>query len=167
MQVCEVHTGKIYYKEKLFLLPNDKVKLQVLYRTHSTGPRGYPSHIKTLNLLSRSYWWPGMVKEVETFVRACQLCTRTKASRLSPLGFLKPLPILFQVWSDISVNYITPLPPYTRNRATYKHILVTVCQVTKMRHFVPVTNLDAETLADTFVQRVYCLHSTPDNIISD
>jgi transposase InsO family protein len=32
---------------------------------------------------------------------------------------------------------------------------------------MPVTNLDAETLADAFVHRVYCLHGTPDNIISD
>jgi transposase InsO family protein len=36
-----------------------------------------------------------------------------------------------------------------------------------MRYFVSVTNLDAETLADAFVQHVYCLHGTPDNIISD
>jgi hypothetical protein len=167
MQDCEVHTRKIYYKEKLFLPPNDEVKLQVLYRTHSTGPGGHPGRVKTLDLLSRSYWWPGMAKEVETFVRVYQLCTRTKASRLSPPGFLKPLPVPFQAWSDISVDYITPLPPCTKNGTTYKHILVTICRLTKMRHFVPVTNLDAETLADAFVQRIYCLHGTPDNIVSD
>jgi hypothetical protein len=108
-----------------------------------------------------------MAKDVRTFVQACQLCTRTKASRSSPPGFLKPLPVPFQAWSDISIDYITPLPPCKRNGSTYKHILVVICRLTKMRHFVPVPDLDAETLADAFVQRVYCLHGTPDNIISD
>jgi transposase InsO family protein len=42
-----------------------------------------------------------------------------------------------------------------------------VCRLTKMRHLVPVTNLDVETLINIFVQHVYCLHGTPDNIVSD
>lgn len=108
-----------------------------------------------------------MAKDIKTFVQACQLCTRTKASRSSPPGFLKPLPIPFQAWSDISIDYITPLPPCKRNGTTYKHILVVIYRLTKMRHFVPVPDLDAETLADAFVQRVYCLHGTPDHIVSD
>lgn len=80
MQDCEIHAGRIYHKERLFLLPNNKVKLQVIYRIHSSGPGGHPGHVKTLDLLSRSYWWPGIAKEIEVFVQACQLCTRTKAS---------------------------------------------------------------------------------------
>ena len=108
-----------------------------------------------------------MARDVRIFVQACQLCTRTKASRSSPPGFLKPLPVPFQAWSDISIDYITPLPPCARNGIVYKHILVTICSLTKMRHFIPVGDLDTNTLANAFVQRVYILHGTPDNIVSD
>jgi transposase InsO family protein len=36
-----------------------------------------------------------------------------------------------------------------------------------MRHFIPVSNLDADTLSSAFIHQVYALHSTPDNIVSD
>jgi len=36
-----------------------------------------------------------------------------------------------------------------------------------MRHFIPVTSLGADELASAFVSRIYCLHGTPDNVISD
>ncbi|KAI1668825.1 reverse transcriptase [Pyrenophora tritici-repentis] len=36
-----------------------------------------------------------------------------------------------------------------------------------MRHLIPVTGLTTEELVDAFNSRVYCLHGTPDNIVSD
>jgi hypothetical protein len=167
MQDCEIHAGRIYYKERILLPWDDKLKTQVIYRTHSTRPGGYPGRVKTLDLVSRSYWWPRISRDIETFVQACQLCTRTKAPHTSPPGFFKPLPVPFRLWSDVSVDYIIPLPTCERNGAQYKHILVVVCRLTKMRHFIPMIDLNAETLADAFIQRVYCLHGLPDNIISD
>ena len=54
-----------------------------------------------------------------------------------------------------------------KNRVTYRYILTIVCRLTKTRHFIPVSSLSAESLADAFVERIYALHGTPDNIISD
>jgi hypothetical protein len=167
MQDCQVHSNRVYYRDRLFLPPDDELKSQVIYRTHSTGPGGHPGRVKTLDLTTRSYWWPGMSQDIENYAKACELCKRTKASRSNPPGFLKPLPVPFRAWSDISVDYITPLPDCERFGRKYKHILVVVCRLTKMRHFIPVTSLSAEELADAFVHRVYCLHGTPDNIVSD
>ena len=108
-----------------------------------------------------------MSRDVEAYVRACELCVRSKASRLAPQGFLQPLPLPFRAWSDISVDYITPLPKSTWYNQEYQHLLVVVCRLTKMRHLIPVSSLKAEELADAFVSRVYCLHGCPDNIVSD
>jgi transposase InsO family protein len=36
-----------------------------------------------------------------------------------------------------------------------------------MRHLIPVTSLNSDELADAFISRVYCLHKSPDNIVSD
>ena len=164
---CKIVENKIYYRDKLFLPPDDELRTQVIYRTHSTGPAGHPGRTKTLDLLSRSYWWPRMSKDVEEYVRACELCVRTKSPRSLPQGFLQPLPVPFRAWSDISVDYITPLPTCERHGAKYKHILVVVCRLTKMRHFIAVTGLSADELATAFIGRVYSLHGCPDNIVSD
>jgi RNase H-like domain found in reverse transcriptase/Reverse transcriptase (RNA-dependent DNA polymerase)/Integrase zinc binding domain len=164
---CKVMENRIYYRDKLFAPPDDELRTQILYRTHSSGPAGHPGRVKTLDLIARDYWWPRMSKDVEEYVKACELCVRIKASRVAPPGFLQPLPVPFRAWSDISVDYITPLPVCERDSRRYKHILVVVCRLTKMRHFIPVTGLSAEELADIFINRIYCLHGAPDNIISD
>ena len=55
IQDCEVHAGRIYYREKLFVPPVDELKLHIVYRTHSTGPGGHPGRVKTLDLINRTY----------------------------------------------------------------------------------------------------------------
>jgi hypothetical protein len=167
MTDCKLVGDRIYYRDRLFAPPDDELRTQIVYRTHSTGPAGHPGRVKTLDLVTRTYWWPRLSRDVEEYVRACELCVRTKASRSAPPGFLKPLPIPFRAWSDISVDYITPLPECIRDGRTYKHIVVVVCRLTKMRHFIPVTSLSAEELTTAFISRIYALHGTPDNIVSD
>jgi hypothetical protein len=167
MTDCNIHGGRIYYKDRLFAPPDDELRTQILYRAHSVGPAGHPGRVKTLELVTRDYWWPRISRDVEEYVKACELCVRTKSSRLAPQGFLQPLPVPFRAWSDISVDYITPLPESKFHGTTYKHLLVVVCRLTKMRHLIPVPSLTVEDLVDAFVSRVYCLHGTPDNIVSD
>jgi hypothetical protein len=51
--------------------------------------------------MAHNYWWPGMRKSIENFVRKCDPCQRCKGSReqIAPLGeieepkFLLKLPI--------------------------------------------------------------------------
>jgi hypothetical protein len=119
------------------------------------------------DLITRTWWWPRMSRDVEAYVQACDLCVQTKTSRLSPQGFLQPLPIPYKAWSDISVDYITPLPESNWYGRSYKHLLIVVCRLTKMRHLISVTGLSAAELADAYVAQVYCLYGCLDNIVSD
>jgi hypothetical protein len=164
---CKLVENKIYRRDRLFLPPDDELKTQILYRTHSTGPAGHPGRTRTLELLTRTYWWPRMSYDVAEYVKACAMCFRVKPSRSSPQGYLQPLPVPYRAWSDISVDYISPLPVCERYNVKYKHLLVVVCRLTKMRHFMPVPSLSAEDLVNAFVGRIYSLHGCPDNIVSD
>ena len=167
MTDCRITNGLIYIRDRLFLPPDDELRTQVIYRTHSSSPEGHPGRTKTLDLLNRTYWWPRISRDVAAYVRACELCIRTKSPRSLPQGFLQPLPIPFHTWSDILIDYITPLPKCLRSGIEYQHLLVIVCRLTKMRHFVPTAGLTTQELVDAFVNRVYSLHGCPDTIISD
>ena len=37
-----------------------------------------------LGVMNRTYWWPRMSKDVTNFVKACELCFRTKIPRSAP-----------------------------------------------------------------------------------
>jgi hypothetical protein len=98
-----------------------------------------------------------MSRLIAEYVQACDLCVPIKASRSALQSFLQPLPIPFCAWSDILIDYVTPLPKCERNGRVYEHLLIVVCRLTKMRHLIPVVGLPAKELASVFVGRVYTL----------
>ena len=63
-----------------------------------------------MELIAREYFWPGMRKDVEHYVRNCHLCRRTKASCQSPFGILKPNPVPDAPWQDLSMDFVVGLP---------------------------------------------------------
>ena len=151
----------------MFVPDSPNLRLEVVHCTHGSGPAGHPGCIKTLDLLSRTYWWPGISQFTATFVKDCALCFRTKTPCSAPPGFLKPLELPAHPWTDISMDHVVDLPWCPHGGKAYRHIFVVVDQLTKMRHFIPVTSLDTEELVDVFVHTVYKLHGAPDTIISD
>ncbi|XP_040901651.1 uncharacterized protein LOC121186853 [Toxotes jaculatrix] len=52
-----------------------------------------------------------METDVRTFVAACTVCARSKASHRPPAGLLCPLPVPSRPWSHIAVDFVTGLPP--------------------------------------------------------
>ena len=160
--------GKVYFRDRLVIDPDDaNIQLQLIHQTHASGPGGHPGRVKTLDLMNRKYWWPGMSIAVRTYCNACLLCDKTKTPRSLPTGFLKPLAIPLAPWRDISVDYITPLPPCRRKDRVFQHVVVVVDRLTKMRHFIATEGLGAEELAERFIERVYSLHGLPETIVSD
>ena len=51
-----------------------------------------------------------MRKEIDIFVAECDTCQRNKHENVSYPRLLQPLPILKQVWMDISIDFIEGLP---------------------------------------------------------
>jgi Integrase zinc binding domain/Integrase core domain len=166
---CRVIAGRVYFRrDRLVIPPDDEaLQLQILYRTHSSAPGGHPGRVRTIDLLNRNYWWPGMTTAARKFCQGCLSCTKSKTPRSSPPGFLKPLPIPVAPWRDISVDYITPLPDCLYRGQKLKHIAVVVDRLTKMRHYIATEGLSAEELAERFIDRVWSLHGTPESIVSD
>lgn len=164
---CKLVDGLLYFRNRIWIPDTPGLRLEVAHRTHSAGPAGHPGRVKTVDLLNRSYWWPGMSRFVAEFVHGCQLCFRTKQPRTSPPGFLKPLEIPVKPWSDISIDHLVDLPPCKRNGKTFRHILAVVDRLTKMRHCIPVTGLDTEELVEAFTTYVYRLHGAPESVVSD
>jgi hypothetical protein len=141
--------------------------MQIIYRTHNSGAGGHPERMKTTELVSKSYFWPKMTYDIQNYVKSCHFYKRVKASRSAPPGYLRSLPVPFQAWQNISVDYITLLPIYERNGLKYHHVAVVVCCFTKMKYFIPTTGLIAAELANAFVARIYAFHGVPNTIIFD
>jgi hypothetical protein len=115
-------------------------------------------------MVRRSYNWPGLTSSAALFVRSCNACQKSKASRSKPAGPITPLPVPDSPWLSISWDYIGPLP----ESGGFNAILVVVDCYTKMAHFVPApTSHNSRTLAQHFLHRVVRPHGFPSSIVSN
>lgn len=154
------------YRGKIYVPDSDALKLYLLKQHHEAPVAGHPGKAKTLDLLNRSYWWPGMRKESDRYVRNCFTCIRSKADRHSPYGLLQPLPIPTLPWSCISMDFVTGLPIMAGSGND--SVLNVVDRLTKQRHFIACkSNIDAPELAKLFIDHVFRLHGLPISIVSD
>jgi hypothetical protein len=149
----------------LIYVPNDEdLQRRIIQHIHDHPASGHPGTAATYELLSRSYWWPGMRKTVARFIRNCDTCARIKPVRHPPFGFLKSLEIPQRRWEDISCDFIVGLP----DSNGYNAIWVIVDRLTKMAHFVPCRDdYDSKKFAELFVQWVFRLHGLPSSVVSD
>ena len=148
--------GKTYVSPRL--------RLKVLKWGHSSLLAGHPGVRKTLQLISRRYWWPSLEKDISEFVQSCSVCARDKTPRQRPAGFLQPLPIPETPWSNIAMDFVTDLPPSHGKTI----IWVVVDHFSKMAHFIPLPALpSAPQLAKHFLRHIFRLHGLPSHIVSD
>ena len=130
----------------------------------STHGDGHVGRDRTLHLLTRSYYWPTLRRDVERFVERCVVCQRSKGHATNA-GLYLPLPIPTQPWSDINMDFVMGLP---RTQKGFDSIFVVVDCFSKMVHFIPCKKT-TDPLQDAVLLfcEVYCLHGLPTSIISD
>ena len=156
--------GQILYDGRVYVPEDERLKLDILQEHHDAKTAGHLGQEKTLELITRNYYWPRMRMFVNEYVRTCEACTRNKTPRHAPHGQLHPLPIPAGPWKSVSMDFIVELPP----AGGYDAILVTVDRFTKMAHFLPTTsNVTAEQTAQLYYQQVWKLHGLPEDIVSD
>jgi Integrase zinc binding domain len=152
-------------REGLVYIPkNDNLKLQILQQFQDSPTTGHLGQAKTLELVSRDYYWSRMHPYINEYLRSCYVCARNKAPRHKPHGLLHPLPIPPAAWSSVSMDFIVERPESNGFNA----IRVCVDRFTKMAHFCPkTTNVTFEDTAELYLRYILKHHGLPSDIVSD
>jgi hypothetical protein len=90
---------------------------------HDSLQGGHFGITKTLELISRTFWWPSLKIDVTQHINSCPQCQRNKGSTTKPYGLLQPLSIPDSRWEVVSLDFTTGLP---RTRSGHDSILVFV-----------------------------------------
>ncbi|TFY50674.1 hypothetical protein EVG20_g11392 [Dentipellis fragilis] len=71
---------------------------------------GHPGHHKTYELVTRNYWWPGMLVFIRDYVDGCATCQATKNRTHRPHVETVPNAIPARPFQDITSDFIVDLP---------------------------------------------------------
>ena len=159
-----IRRGECWYKGRKLVVPQ-AVRQLLLEELHDAPYSGHRGTTKTVELISKAYWWPRMRAEILHHVRTCATCQLTKARQVQPGGLLQPLPIPEDRWEAIAMDFITDLPCTKSGKDA---ILVFVDRLTRMVLFAPCTkDIDAVRTAKLLRDYVFCNHGLPRSIVSD
>jgi transposase InsO family protein len=156
--------GLLMFRGKIYI-PNDRdLRHRIVAQHHDTVIAGHAGRWKTLELVSRNYWWPQMSRYIGIYVRTCNLCNRTKVQRRKPQGELHPVETPSGRWEKVSVDFVVELP----NAHGYDAVMNVVDCTTKRAHFIPThTTVTAEGAAWLYFREVWKHHGLPECVLSD
>ncbi|QRW19916.1 Retrotransposable element Tf2 protein [Rhizoctonia solani] len=153
----------LWYRGKLVVPDSELIKEQLLKEFHDSPLAGHPGQQRTLELLNRNYWWPGMKSSAKEWVECCPTCQANRRAH-APVISLKPLEVPLFPFHTISYDFITGFPKLNG----YNAILVVIDSFSKFGHFIPTTKkVTAKGLADLFITHVWKLHGLPVKTVSD
>ena len=160
----------LWRKEGMSYVPKDHATRMEILRANHDDPwqGGHFGQKRTLEVVQRRYWWPNITADVNSYVETCDICQRMKAPRHKPYGLLVPLPCPTEPWKDISMDFITGLPPSLRMGTACDSVIVLVDRYSKMvRYIACSTDIDAAQLADKLIDEVFSKFGVPWLIVSD
>ncbi|XP_042158217.1 uncharacterized protein LOC112265074 isoform X1 [Oncorhynchus tshawytscha] len=134
------------------------VRPQLMQWYHTSLSSGHPRITRTMELLTRKFWWSSLTADVRDYVLSCPVCTWAKSPRQLPTGKLEHLPTPHGPWSHIAMNFLTDL----LNSSGFTTILVVVDQFSKVGRLIPLPYLpNAMEMAECMFQQVFCLYGIP------
>lgn len=160
--------GLLRRHDAVFVPADPAVRDEILLMRHDDPLSGHFGVDRTLALLRQDFYWPGMDREVSDYIESCEVCQRTTVKRHRPYGELQSLPIPKGPWEEITMDFITDLPPSAGEGTAFDAILVIVDRFTKFAIYIAVTKtITAEELAQVIEKRLISYFGAPMGIVSD
>ncbi|QRW23021.1 Retrotransposable element Tf2 protein [Rhizoctonia solani] len=124
---------------------------------------GHPGRQRTLELVSRNYYWPGIHADTYWHVDSCKTCQHIRKPKYASIP-LQPLELPSRPWQHVSYDMIVDLP----KDGNHDSILVIVDSFTKYGIFVKCSKkLKAPELAKLFLENVWKRHGMLEKTISN
>jgi len=64
----------IYKEEKVYVPKYNKLRAEIIRLHYDMPVGGHRGQWKTVELVTRNFWWPGVMKEVKQYVEECNAC---------------------------------------------------------------------------------------------
>jgi len=90
----QIEEGLVLKKGRVYIPKDEKLRVEIIWLHHDMLIAGHGGQWKTVELVTRNYWWPEVMKEVKRYVEGCDQCQRMKNRAEMPAGKLRPNQVL-------------------------------------------------------------------------
>lgn len=118
---------------------------------------------KTLDKISKDFWFPKMKRFIEKYVRSCIECAYSKEPTGPKEGLLHPIHKVDKPFDTVHVDHLGPFVKSTKGKS---YLIVLVDGFTKFCILTPLKNLKT-TLSIQALDNIFCTFGYPDRLISD
>ena len=70
----QIEEGLVLKEERVYVPKDEKLRVEIIWLHHDTLMAGHGGQWKTVELVTRNYWWLGVTKEVKQYVEGCDQC---------------------------------------------------------------------------------------------
>ena len=151
--VCDVSLGRLRV-----LVPETRCR-QVFEALHGLV---HPSGRATLGIISRSYMWNGMHRDVLRWATQCQSCSTSKVSRHTSPAVI-PISVPAERFAHVHVDIVGPFSP----DGDKSYIMTMIDRTTRWPEAVPIGETSAETVLQTFMATWVARFGIPYTVTSD
>ena len=122
---------------------------------------GHLGKDKTLDLVGQRFYWPGMTRDVESYIKDCARCIKRKApdpprAPLVPILATEPMELLAMDFLSIE-----------KGKGGFENVLVVTDSFTKFAWAFPTRNQKATTVARLLWEKVLVNYGFPQRLHSD
>lgn len=156
---------RLRWRDRIWVPHYEPLRTQIIQAMHNSTLSGHPGRDTLKALISRTFYWPGLSQDVRRFVKNCDVCGRVNIWREKKRGLLKPLPIPQRIWAEISLDFVTDLPPTRSKNLT--NLLVITDRLSKNVILEPIKDITSESTAIMLVTGLIRHHGLSRAIVSD
>ena len=112
---------------------------------------GYLGQQRMLELIKWNYWWPDIKEDIKKYIQGYIKFQQNKIQYQKKVGELYPLEIPQELWQEISIDIVRPLPKLNGKDA----IMVIVDKFMKMIQLKTTTiNISQEEIAKIYKDKI-------------
>ena len=151
--VCDTSTGK-----PRVLVPTSR-RRQIFEAIHSLA---HPSGKATLAIISKSYVWQDMRRDVLRWARQCRDCGVSKVAVHTRPPVL-PIPVPSTRFEHVNVDLVGPFSP---DRG-FRYLLTIVDRMTRWPEAIPIAETTADSVVQAFIDNWISRYGVPVTVTSD
>ncbi|KAF8737683.1 hypothetical protein RHS02_06087, partial [Rhizoctonia solani] len=159
----KMEAGLLFYQGRIVVPDVGTLRTDLLRIFHNSPLAGHPGRQRTLELVSRNYYWPGIRANTYWHVNSCETCQQIRKPKYASIP-PQPLELPARPWQHVLYDMIVDLP----KDGSSDSILVIVDSFTKYVILVECSKkLKAPELADLFLRHVWKRYGMPKKTVSD